>query len=54
MINLLILSENFGLLLPIGGGVLLFFYILYLSHKYKWRNKWNSYSYKMMKKWNLG
>lgn len=51
---LLVLSQDFPLLFPIGGTVLALFILLMLSHKFKWRNKWNSFLYKMMKKYNLG
>jgi hypothetical protein len=54
MIELLVLAADFGLFIPICGSVLGFFFLLYLSHKYKWRKKWTSYSYRLIKKWNLG
>ena len=54
MITLMTIATNFELLLPVGGCVLGFFLLLYLSHRFKWRQKWNNFLYRTMKKWNLG
>jgi len=49
MIKLLILAADFNLLLPISGSVVVFFILLFLSHRYKWRNKFNNFLYRISK-----